>query len=111
MPILGASRGYPVALQALATTGNGNVVCPPSSFNHHSIYIKGNDTPSAGAIQIEGASDPEYTGTWAPIGGGPVTVPDGEVVVTFEGQFRAIRARVSTTVTSGTADVTYIGAP
>lgn len=106
-----AMRGVSLALQTAATTGNSVVIAIPSSFNHHSIYIKGTDTPSAGAVQIESADEFDYSGTWAPVGGGPVTVPDGEVIVQFEGQFKFLRARVSTAVTSGTVDVNYVGAP
>lgn len=108
---IAAMRGVPLALQSGATTGNGTVAAIPSSFNQHSFYIKGIDTPSAGAIQLESADDPDYAGTWAPVAGGPVTVPDGEVLVQVTGQLRFVRARVSTTVTSGTVDVNYVGAP
>lgn len=107
---IAAMRGVLIPLQTAATTGNGVTLAIPSFFNHHTLYIRGNDIPSAGAVQIESADDPDYAGTWAPIGGGPVTVPDGEVIVQFEGQYQFIRCRVSTTVTSGTVDVKYTGA-
>ena len=104
-------RGVLVPLQTAATTGDGVVLAIPSSFRNHTIFIRGTDIPSAGAVQVETADSFDYAGTWAPIGGGPITVPDGEVVLQFEGVYQFIRARVTTTVTSGTLDVNYLGAP
>lgn len=111
MSVKGASRGVLVQLQTLATTGNGDTIAPPASFVHHTFIIKGNDIPSAGAIQIEGAHAYDYSGTWAALAGSPVTVPDGETIVQLEGLFPFMRARISTNVTSGTVDVYYVGAP
>jgi len=108
-----AMRGVQYDLQSLATTGNGNVLAIPSSFRHHTIIIKGIATVSAGAVQIETANEYDYSGTWAPIGGGPVTVVDAsDIVINFEGIFNFIRARVSTDITGGgTVTVNYTGAP
>lgn len=111
MPVKSASRGIAVAMQSGATTGNGTVIAVPSSFNQHSFYIKGIDIPSAGAVQLESADSSDYTGTWAPLAGGPVTVPDGEVLVQLVGVLMFIRARISTDITSGTVNVNYVGAP
>lgn len=103
-----ASRGVPVTMQSVATTGNGLAFVPPATATKHTFYIKGADIPSAGAVQPESADDVDYAGTWAPIGGGPVTVPDGETVVTFEGKLLAVRCRITTNITSGTVTVTYV---
>jgi hypothetical protein len=112
MTTAAAMRGVPYTLQSAATTGNGNIVSPPPSFIHHTITIKGLTAIAAGAVQIETADDDTYTGTWGQIGGGPITVVDvTEIVVNFEGVFKFIRARISTTVTGGTVTVTYNGAP
>lgn len=107
-----ANRGIPFPLQVAATTGNGIVVAPPVSFKHHTITIKGNTAVASGAVQIETADDPAYTGVWGQIGGGPITVIDvAEQVINFEGVFNFIRARVSTTIAGGTVTVSYYGAP
>lgn len=112
MALAAAMRGVPYALQTAATTGNGNVVTPPVSFNNHIITIKGSAGIASGAVQIETADDPDYTGTWAQVSGGPITaVASAELVANFTGQFQFIRARISTTIGSGTVGVTYVGAP
>ena len=103
-----AMSGIRVPLQTAATTGTGTAIAIPSSFKRHIVYITGSDIPSAGAVQIEVAGDPSAT-VWAPLGGGPITVPDGLVVYEFEGIIGAIRANISTTVTSGTTTVEYEG--
>ena len=108
---IAAMRGVLQPLQTAATTGNGIVIAIPSSFRQHTVYIKGTDIPSAGAIQLETADSPDYAGTWAPVAGSPVTVPDGEIAINFEGIYQFLRARISTTVASGTVDVNYVGAP
>lgn len=107
---IAAMSGIPVALQSAATTGNGIPVAIPPSFLHHTVTVKGSAGVDAGAIQIEASDDADYAGTWAPIGGGPVTVvASSEIQVTFEGLYQFIRARISTNVTGGTATVTYTG--
>jgi flagellar basal body rod protein FlgF len=108
-PVL-ALRGVLETLQDAETTGNGNAIIVPSVARNHTIFIQGSAGVSAGAIQIEGAETVDYTGDWAPIGGGPVDVPDdAETIINFEGIFKAIRTRVSTDVVDGTATVKYLG--
>ena len=112
MATAAANRGVQYALQTAATTGNGNIVAPPSSIRNHTIFLKGNATVSAGAVQIESADAEDYSGTWAAIGGGPVTLVSGaELVVTFSGIYPFIRCRISTTVTGsgGSLDANYVG--
>jgi hypothetical protein len=112
MALAAAMRGVPYTLISAATTGNGNVVAPPVSFNNHVIIIKGAGGVASGAVQVESADDPDYTGTWAQIGGGPTTVVDvTELMVTFTGAYPFIRARVSTVVAGGTVTCTYAGRP
>jgi|SRR5665213_517267 len=112
MSVTAASRGVPIVLQDAQTTGNGLVIAIPATFNRHRIYVKGHSTISAGAVQPETASDPAYTGTWAPLGAAPITVGDGtEVVYEFEGPILFLRGRISTDITGsgGSVTVTYIG--
>lgn len=103
-----ALRGIPFFLQnLLSTSGNGNVLCCSEAHKHHNVIIKGVGAVGAGAVQLEEADDPDYTGTWSPIAGGPITVlADTEIALEFEGIFRFIRARISTPVTVGTVSVT-----
>lgn len=105
-----AMKGVPFTLQNAQTTGNGLVIAIPNSFRYHQIVIKGNGAVGAGAIQVECADDPAYAGTWAPLGGGPVTVvANAEVVVNLTGIISFLRARISTNITVGTVTVSYIG--
>ncbi len=106
-----AKRGVLETLQEpLSTTGNGNVLAIPNSFHNHKVFIKGSVGISAGAVQLEAADSPDYAGTWAQIGGGPITlVASTELQLDFSGVYQFIRARYSTNVTGGTAGVTYVG--
>ncbi len=109
---IAAMSGVPVSLQDAQTTGNGVVIAIPPSFRNHTIIIKGNSTVSAGAVQVETANEFNYSGTWAQVGGGPITVVDGaDVVFNFEGVFNFIRTRISTSITGGgSVTVQYQGA-
>lgn len=105
-------RGVPFTLQNAASTGNGTVMAVPAHMQLHTINIKGSSGVASGAIQIESADTPDYAGTWSPLGGGPITVvASSEFDINFTGTFRFIRARISTTIGSGTVTVTYIGYP
>jgi len=106
-----AMKGVPVILQDAGTiAANGVAISIPSSFRQHKVTIKGIGGVNAGAIQIETANDPAYTGTWNPLGGGPITVVDvSEIEYNFEGIYSAIRARISTGIGVGTVTVTYVG--
>ena len=103
-----AMSGIPEILQEEATTGNGRAIAIPSSFTRHAFYIRGIDTPSAGAVRIETADSPADS-VWAPMTTNPTTVPDGLEVIEFEGVYGAFRCRVTTTVTSGSVTVEYLG--
>jgi hypothetical protein len=110
--IFAAASGVDFTLQDAQTTGNGNVLAIPPSIRRHNITIIGGHTVSTGAIQIESADTPDYSGTWGQIGGGPITIVDStSIVVTFEGIFNFIRTRISTNVTgtNGTVSVVYRG--
>ena len=102
-----AMRGVAVTLQSAATTGNGIAVAVPKNLVYHRINVKGNGTIGAGAIQVESADNPGYTGTWNPIGSPISVVSSAEIEVVFTGSYAASRARISTTVTTTSVTVTY----
>lgn len=109
--VKGAMRGVPVALltaqSVLATRG---VVAVPNTFTHHTLFIKGGAGVASGAVQPESAESPTYAGTWAQIGGGPITVvASTELQLVFEGTYEFIAVRISTVLVGGTVDVTYVG--
>lgn len=110
MSVIAGSPDYLITLQDAQTTGNGNIIACNPTVENHAIYIKGDGTIGAGAIQIESADAFDYSGTWAAIGGGPVTVvSDSELIVNFTGAYRFLRARISTTITTTTVTVKYQG--
>lgn len=97
-------------ITAGAATANGVILAIPSSFRHHTFYIIGSAGVASGAVQPETASENDYTGTWAQIGGGPVTVvADTELPIQFEGSYSFIRCRISTIIAGGTVTVDYMG--
>jgi hypothetical protein len=108
---LSAARGIPFTLQSAATTGNGNVVAIPNTFNRHKVTIKWSAGVSAGAVQIEGSDDPSFSGTWNPVGGGPIATTAANSIQSheWEGIFLFVRSRITTNVVGGTVTVTYEG--
>ena len=113
MAIVAPMSGVPYALQNAQTTGNGDVVTPPPSFRNHTITIFAASGTSSGAIQVETADDPAFTGTWVAQGTPITVVASAEVGTTLSGIFTAIRARISTTIAGGgspSATVKYLGA-
>ena len=87
------------------TTGSSAALKPQSASRYVTMYVVGGAGVGAGAVQLETAHDPAYTGTWAALGT-PVTVVANTVAITQAiGSFNAIRARVSTTITGGTGSV------
>lgn len=108
-----AMRGVPVVLiDALSALNAKGSIVIPNSFRQHKLTIKGSvGSPiSAGAIQPESSNDPSYTGTYNPLGGGPITVVDSaEIEYNFEGIYSVIQARISTAIVGGNVTVTYVG--
>ncbi len=93
------------ALQKAATTGNGAEADLKGRSEHVTIYITGSAGISAGAVQLESAPTPGYTGTWA-AHGSPITVAaDTTKIVQVVGSLGVVRARISTNVVGGTVDV------
>lgn len=114
MATAAAMSGVPYNLQDAQTTGNGNVVAPPPSFRNHTLIVSVPAGVTAGAIQPETSNDDSDAGTWAPIGGGPVTVPaaSSQLIIEFSGLYRFIRTRITTTISGGgspSVTVAYLG--
>lgn len=103
-----AQAGVTVTLQSAVTTGNGTVITP-GDLKDHSFEIEGSAGVATGAIQVETSFDADYTGTWWPVSA-PITVTaNAKILLQFEGAYGFFRARVSTSVTGGTATVKYRG--
>lgn len=102
---------YYEKLQEGATTGNG-VALSPAATNRkreHTFYIVGSAGVAAGAVQIETAPSQDYGGTWAPLGNAVTVVASTAAIVQVTGALLAVRARVSTNISSGTVSVVYVG--
>jgi len=68
------------------------------------VYIVGSAGIASGAVTVEAAHASDYAGTWAPLA--VVTaVASSVVTATTAGAYRYIRARISTTIGSGTVTV------
>lgn len=108
-----AMKGVPVVLHAAGSsaTAPGVVLAIPSSFRKHRVTIKGSAGIASGAVQPETAAEYNYAGTWAPIGGGPVsTIASSALIIEFEGIYKFFRCRISTLIGGGTIEVIYEGA-
>lgn len=76
------------------------------STSEVTFYIVFGPGTGAGAIQIESAHDPNYTGTWAAEGSPVAWVAASRVhKLSVTSANIAMRARISTGVTGGTVDV------
>lgn len=91
------------------------VVCPSSGIRTHTFTLK-SSASITGAVQLETANDPNYTGVWSPLGGGPIDVSSigpaaaGELQFSFSNvTYTAMRARIETVIAGGTLSVSYLG--
>lgn len=112
-----AVRDTLIVLQDAQTTGNGKALAVPG-FTHHVFYIKGNGVIGAGAITLETADSVDYAGTWAALPSytdptlnvNPITVvSSAEKIYSYIGKLGAVRARISTNITTTTVTVSYKG--
>ncbi len=100
-----------ILVAAAATTTTPTILAISPGITHHQIIIKTSAGVASGAIQVETSAVVPFTGTWAPVGGGPITVPaaSSQAEYNFEGVYSFIRARITTVIGSGTVDVSYLG--
>lgn len=99
-----------------AKTASGTkscVICPGQGIRNHTFTLR-SSANITGAVQLETASDPDYTGVWAPLGGGPIDLSTigaaGELEMQFSNvMIGVVRARITTIVAGGTLDVEYQG--
>lgn len=77
----------------------GTIDRPQQGFHHHISWATG---VTAGTVVIECADDPAFAGTWAPMAtiAWSVTSPSEDYAYT-PGQPKAIRHRISVTVSGG----------
>lgn len=95
-----------VVLQNAATTGNGNTWNLNASVGAIALYVAWSAGCSAGVVTIETASDPDYTGRWAPLYSENWSAASIQDIIQISGALEAIRARISTPISGGTVTVT-----
>lgn len=99
-----------MTLQNAQTTGNGTVVGAGymGQCRESAIYVVWGAGTNAGVFTIESAHDNTYTGTWAPLATVTWSAASKQDIVQITGVHMALRARISTTVTGGTASAFFI---
>ena len=98
------------ALSAIEATGTVLGPAFASQFRESTFYVVFGPGTTAGAVKIESAHDPAYTGTWAQLGS-TVSWATATTVhtVSITGTFLAMRARISTAIVGGTVTVVVVG--
>lgn len=69
------------------------------------FYVVFDATSAAGTVLIEACHDYTYSGTWATLATVTWAANTSVKIATVTGNYQAMRARVSSAVTSGTCDV------
>ena len=99
-------------IDALSTVGATGTVLGPAfatQARETTFYVVFGPGTTAGAVMIESAHDPAYTGTWAQLGSTVTWSAASKIhTVSVTGVYLAMRARISTAVTGGTVTVVMI---
>jgi len=96
-----------------------DAVATPDTFRYVGVedtthYIEWGDGVSAGEVTIETAPKPAYDGTWAPVAvvtfDGSVTPAPKQEYVRVQGNYGAMRHRITSIVVDGTVTTRIEGA-
>lgn len=74
-----------------------------------SHYIKWDDATTGGEVTIETADDAAYTGTWSPLKVVPWTGANRQDAILLDGDFIALRHRISSPIIGGTVSTRVVG--
>lgn len=97
---------FEVSLPAGSTAaGAGTAFKIPNGYRAVTMIVVGSAGIASGAVQLEGAHDSAYAGTWVAIGSPVTAVASAAVAVSSVNVFPALRARISTEIGSGTVTV------
>lgn len=97
------------ALSALNAVSDPLNLVDMANINEITYYFVFSAGVSAGALQVETAHDPAYTGTWSPEGT-PIAFGDNAVKhSSITGVALARRVRISTGIVGGTVSIWAIG--
>lgn len=86
------------ALSTAASIGPGYM----PQCRETAIYLQWSAGVASGAVTIESAHDPAYTGTWAPLAVVASSGASREDIIQITGVHAAIRTRISTVLAGGT---------
>lgn len=73
------------------------------------FYAVGGAGVSAGAVTIEESHDKDFAGAWTPLGTAVTFIVGVAAPLRIAGTAKAVRARITTPVTGGTASVYLVG--
>jgi hypothetical protein len=73
------------------------------------FYAVGGAGVSAGAVTIEESHDKDFAGTWTPLATAITFIVGVAAPLRIAGTAKAVRARITTPVTGGTASVYLVG--
>lgn len=71
----------------------------------HTMYVRFGAGTASGAVVLEAADDPTFTGVWSIIGTVTWAVANSVKHVSVTGCHRALRVRISTVIGGGTVNV------
>lgn len=74
------------------------------------VYVKFSAGAAAGVVLLEGSHDANFTGTWATVGTVNWVAADRVHLLAVTGVHKALRVRISSAITGGTADAYAMGA-
>lgn len=72
------------------------------------IYVQWSAGVASGAVKVESADDPNYTGTWAPLATDTFATASSEDIIQITGVHAAIRTRISTVLAGGTVSTSLV---
>ncbi len=93
------------AANAKGTIGLADI----ANIDEIGIYTEFDHTSEAGTVVIETASAPDYAGTWAVLATINWAAIDKSHYTAITGVYRALQARISSAITSGTVTVRLVG--
>lgn len=104
-----ARQIFDVILQDAKSTGNGTPYQTNGRASRMVVYADWSSGGSGGVLSIEEAPRSDYAGTWAVIGTISQSGASSMDAYHLDGAYGAIRARLTTDITSGTVTVSLLG--
>jgi hypothetical protein len=109
MVVLTGRKGYPLLTAKTAADATGIGVLPEDwggLFCETTVYVTFDSTAAAGVVSIESAPTSDYAGTWVVEGTVTFSAASKAHRVSINAILGALRARITSAVTSGTCTAT-----